>query len=118
MGENILPDRPGQACGIDTLGPFPESNQGNRYIIHISDLFSSYPEAYPAPDKKAETINRLLLERYIPTHSCMSVLLSDQGTEYVNQDLDLLFSSLNIRRIKTSPYHPMTNGLVERFTIS
>ena len=79
MGENILPDRPGQACGIDTLGPFPESNQGNRYIIHISDLFSSYPEAYPAPDKKAETISRLLLERYIPTHSCMSVLLSDQG---------------------------------------
>ena len=115
MGENILPERPGQACGIDTLGPFPESRQGNSYIIHISDLFSGYPEAYPAPDKKAETINRLLLEKYIPTHTCMSVLLSDQGTEYVNRDLDLLSASLKIRRVKTSPYHPMTNGLTERF---
>ena len=115
MGENILPERPGQACGIDTLGPFPESRQGNRYIVHISDLFSGYPEAYPAPDKKAETITRLLLEKYIPTHTCMTVLLSDQGTEYVNKDLDLLSASLKIRRVKTSPYHPMTNGLTERF---
>ena len=115
MGENILPERPGEACGVDTMGPFPESRQGNRYIVHISDLFSGYPEAYPAPDKKAETINRLILERYIPSHSCMSVLLSDQGTEYVNKDLDLLSASLNIRRVKTTPYHPMTNGLTERF---
>ena len=115
MGENILPDRPGQACGIDTLGPFPESKQGNKYIVHISDLFSGYPEAYPAPNKKAETINRLLLERYIPSHTCMTVLLSDQGTEYINRDLDLLSANLNVRRVKTSPYHPMTNGLTERF---
>ena len=115
MGENILPDRPGQACGIDTLGPFPESKQGNTYIVHISDLFSGYPEAYPAPNKKAETINRLILERYIPTHTCMSFLLSDQGGEYCNAGLDLLSASLNVRRVKTSPYHPMTNGLTERF---
>lgn len=29
MGENILPERPGEACGVDTMGPFPESRQGN-----------------------------------------------------------------------------------------
>ena len=42
-------------------------------------------------------------------------LLTDQGSSFVSELLNQLSSLLRIRRIKTSPYHPQTDGLVERF---
>ena len=42
-------------------------------------------------------------------------LLTDQGSNFVSELLNQLSSLLRIRRIKTSPYHPQTDGLVERF---
>ena len=44
-------------------------------------------------------------------------LLADQGSNFVSELLNQLSSLLRtgIRRIKTSPYHPQTDGLVERF---
>ena len=42
-------------------------------------------------------------------------LLTDQGSNFVLELLNQLSSLLRIRRIKTSPYHPQTDGLVERF---
>ena len=42
-------------------------------------------------------------------------ILSDQGTNFMSQLLRELYNLLNIRPIQTSPYHPQTDGLVERF---
>ena len=42
-------------------------------------------------------------------------VLSDQGTNFMSQLLRELYNLLNIRPIRTSPYHPQTDGLVEHF---
>ena len=42
-------------------------------------------------------------------------LLTDQGSNFVSELLNQLSSLLHIRRIKTSPYHPQTDGLVKQF---
>ena len=51
MQDLPLPNAPFQMVGIDTCGPFPESNSGNLYIITLTCHYSNYPEAYPVPDK-------------------------------------------------------------------
>ena len=33
------------------LGPLPETAQGNKYIVTVTDYFSKWPEAAPLPDK-------------------------------------------------------------------
>ena len=42
------------------------------------------------------------------------VLLTDQGTQFVGLLVDTLSRKLGIDKLKTSPYHPQSNGVVER----
>ena len=115
LQEMPIPQYPFEMVGIDTCGPFPESLQGNKYIVTIVDHFSSWPEAYAVPDKTAETVARLLLEKFFPVHACPQTILSDRGTEFVNGVIEYLLTKMKVLHIKTSPFHPQTNGKTERF---
>ena len=44
-----------------------------------------------------------------------SEILTDQGSNFTSQLLTELYQMLHIHPIRTSPYHPQTDGLVERF---
>ena len=57
-----------EIVGIDTCGPFPMSEDGNKYVCTIVDHFSGWPEAWAIPDKSAATIAKLLLDKFIPRH--------------------------------------------------
>ncbi len=43
------------------------------------------------------------------------VILSDQGTNFLSKVLTHLYKKLGISRVRTSPYHPQSNGCLERF---
>lgn len=110
-----IPSAPMEFVGIDTVGPLPRTDSGNEYICTIVDHFSGWPEAFAIPDKKAETIARVLLDEFLPRHGCPRVMLSDQGTEYCNAIIDSLSKELGISRVRTSSFHAQTNGKTERF---
>ena len=40
--------------------------------------------------------------------------MSDQGTEFCNGIIESLCVYLGIKKIQTTPYHPQSNGVVER----
>ena len=42
-------------------------------------------------------------------------ILTDQGSNFTSQLLSELYRLLHIHPIRTSPYHPQTDGLMERF---
>ena len=42
-------------------------------------------------------------------------ILTDQGSNFMSKLLAELYRLLHIHSIRTSPYHPQTDGLVERF---
>ena len=42
-------------------------------------------------------------------------ILTDQGSNFMSQLLAELHRLLGVKAILTSPYHPQTDGLVERF---
>ena len=65
-------------------------------------------------NKSARTAASKLYNDFILRFGSPESILHDQGREFENE----LFCSLNktfgISRLHTTPYHPMTNGLVER----
>jgi transposase InsO family protein len=99
---------------MDVLGPLPTTNQGMKYILVIMDYFSKWPEVFALEDQQAETIVKCLLE-VITRHGAINVLLSDQGTNFESQKVKDLCSTYGIEKRRTSPYHPMCDGMVERF---
>lgn len=58
-------DRPFDFVSLDTVGPLPCSEYGNKYILSIIDNFSRYLEMIPLPNQKAETIASAFVRRWI-----------------------------------------------------
>ena len=99
--------------GIDLVGPLPETKNGNKYIITLSDYFSKWPEAAAIPSKEATCVASFLLEVFC-RHGWPKIVLSDQGREFVNQINSCLFERTGVQHCVSSAYHPQTNGLDER----
>ena len=99
---------------MDIVGPLPRSRSGNQYILVICDYATRYPEAVPLRRTDAQHVAEELVKLFsrvgIPTE-----ILTDQGSNFTSKLLSEVYNLLHIRPIRTSPYHPQTDGLVERF---
>ena len=105
---------PFEKLAIDTCGPYPTTHAGNKYLLTFVDMYSGWPEFYAIPDRSAQTVATVILEKIIPRHGCPAVLLSDNGTEFINAMVQEVCKVLNIYRVRTSPYQPQSNGKLER----
>ena len=115
LQDMYIPKYPFECVAIDTVGPFPQSFQGNRFIINVIDMFSGWPESFATKTKSADTVAQIFLEHIIPRHSCPRVLVSDNGSEFCNAVIQQISAFFNIKHIRTSIYHPESNGKIERY---
>lgn len=100
---------------MDLVGPLPETDDGNRYLLTIVDTFSKWPMAIPLPNKRAETIAHALYRNLITVHGCPEELFSDNEATLLASATTMMCERLGIRRITSSSYAPWQNGQVERF---
>ena len=106
---------PCQDWCVDLCGPFPLSLKGNKYAVIFMDRFSRFPEAFGIPDKKAETVAKVLVEQIVCRYGCPRTLLSDRGGEFLSDLSQETYRLMNIQKLNTSGYRPQTNGMVEKF---
>lgn len=104
----------GHTISIDLIGPLPESKRHNKYICCITEYVTKNAFAVPLKSKTAEDTAEALWF-YISIYGPPKTLISDQGTEFLNSTIRQLTMTCGIDHKITSPYHPNTNGLVERF---
>ena len=106
--------RPFQRIAMDLIGPLPRTQRGNRFVLTICDYATRYPEAIALPSTEAHRISKELVGVFAHV-GIPEEILSDQGPNFMSALLEEVYRLLQIRRIRTSPYHPQTDGLVERF---
>ena len=106
---------PMQRCAMDIMGPLPPTQQGNKYILVISDYFTKWTEAYPMPDQEATTVANLLVREFICRFGIPSELHTDQGRQFESNLFKEICSLLDIEKTRTTPFHPQSDGMVERF---
>ena len=91
------------------------STSGNKHILTIIDHLAGWPEAFPIPDKSADTIVSMFNNEYLPVHMCPWYILLYNGMEFKNSLLDQVLQQLGIDRIFSAPYHPKSNSKLEVF---
>ena len=79
------------------------------------DYFSRWPEAKPLKFANAHTVATFIYEDIICRFGAPKIIQSDQGTHFVNEVVMKLTQRFRIKHSLSSPYHPQSNGLVERF---
>ena len=97
---------------LDVCDPTPD---GFRYILVIADYFSKWTEAFPIKDKCADTVADVLVDKIILRFGMPLVIHSDQGWEFENGLMKSLCNLLGCVKMRTAPYHPELDGMVERF---
>ncbi len=105
---------PFERIGMDLVGPLPKSARGHEHILVVVDYATRYPEAIPLRKATSKAIAQelfLLCSRVgIPAE-----ILTDQGTPFMSRTMADLCRLLQVKQLRTSVYHPQTDGLVERF---
>ena len=106
--------KPMQRIAMDILGPLPETDRLNKYVLVVGDYFTKWTEAFPLPNMEAETVARRLLE-FICRNGAPEYLHTDQGRNFESNLVQELCRLLGITKTRTTPYHPQSDGMVERF---
>ncbi|KAI2642954.1 Retrovirus-related Pol polyprotein [Labeo rohita] len=105
---------PFERIGMDLVGPLPKSARGHEHILVVVDYATRYPEAVPLRKATAKAVAQelfLLASRVgLPAE-----ILTDQGTPFMSRLMADFCRLLRVKQLRTTVYHPQTDGLVERF---
>lgn len=89
------------------------SESSDIYVLVVKDDLSCYCWLEPTPSANAENACAIL-SRWNRTFTTPKLLVSDQGSHFINQLMKNLASALGIIHKPTVAYLPWSNGKVER----
>ena len=104
-----IPESPWLRLHIDFAGPL----NGQYYFILV-DAYSKWPEIFQMNRITSdETIQKL--KQIFSRFGTPQILVSDNGTAFTSGTFANFCALNGIQHIKTPPFHPQSNGQVERF---
>ena len=95
---------PMERTAIDILGPLPETEDGNEYILVACDYFTKWVQVWPLPDHRAPTVARALMTDLFLPFGVPTQLHSDQGREFESRLISELCRAYEINKTRTTPY--------------
>ena len=112
--QQYLVSAPMERIALDILGPLPETNDGNRYILVVGDYFSKWTDAWAMPDTETPTIVNILVCHVFCQWGLPLHIHSDRGAQFESQLFQNLCSVFGINKTRTTAYHPQSDGMIER----
>ena len=89
-------------------------NKGNRYILTLVDYATRFPEAVPLSNIETERVAEALVDIFCRV-GLPREMLSDMGTQFTSGLMSKVSRLVSMKHLTTTPYHPICNGLVEKF---
>ena len=110
----ILTNKPLQIVTMDIAGPLPRSSKQNSYVLVMCDHFTKWVQIYPMRKIQAKDVAKRVLS-FVCQLGLPEEILTDLGTNFQATMMQQLYDILDIHGLRTSAYHPETDGLSERF---
>ena len=77
-----------------------------RYIITAIEYLTRWDEARAIKDYSATTTSCFIFDDIITRFGCPKILMSDQGTHFINKIVEALTKEFAVHHQKSKPYHP------------
>ena len=94
---------------IDYAGPIK-----GKYIFVIVDSITKKPKVFKCQKPTTKTTIKVLQELFAK-FGLPHTMVSDNGTPFISKEFENFRKLLSINHLKSAPYHPIWNELVERF---
>ncbi len=104
----LWPSRPWSRLHQDFAGPF----MGHMFLIVI-DAHSKWLEVRLMPSTTSSSVIASLLTIFAQ-FGLPATIVTDNGRNFTSAEFDAFLHNNGIKHMKSSPYHPSSNGLAER----
>uniref|UniRef100_A0A8C5H551 Gypsy retrotransposon integrase-like protein 1 n=1 Tax=Gouania willdenowi TaxID=441366 RepID=A0A8C5H551_GOUWI len=84
-------------------------------VLVVTDHFSKMAHAFPCRSQSARHVARRLWDDFFCVYGFPKRIHSDQGANFESRLMRDLLEMAGVEKSHTTPYHPMGNGVVERF---
>ena len=105
---------PFQRVAMDIFGLLKRTKSGHKYVLVIVDYATKWPEAFPLKNMTSETVVNCLID-LTARMGVPEEILTYNGANFISKTMRQFCHITSIHQIKTSPCHPQTDGMVERF---
>jgi hypothetical protein len=106
--------QPFQRWGIDLIGKLPKTTSGNQWIITAIDYATGWPIAKAIPNATEDTIAEFIYNEIYMHFGAPQEIFTDGGKNLWGGVIQKYLKKIGTLHKGTSPYHPRTNGKVER----
>ena len=86
-----------------------------KHILVVTDLFTRYAQCYVTSNQTAITVADKMVNEYFTNYGWPDKILTDRGTSFENILFKEICDLAKVKKLRTSSYHPQTNGQCERF---
>jgi len=100
---------------VDIFGPIPAFKKGNGFILVITDRFAKLTKCVALRRITAMSVASAIIDAWVSAYGPPDRILSDQGPQFMSNVFIAVMKMLGIETVRTTAYHPQTNGQVERY---
>lgn len=111
-----------QSVHIDIVGPLCQATLPGcpyplpyRYLLTCIDRATRWPEAIPLVDITASSVATAFVSGWVARFGVPLHVVTDRGSQFESELFSHLSAILGFHRIRTTSYHPQSNGIIERF---
>ena len=106
--------QPFQRWRIDLIGRLPKTLNGNRWIITAIDYATGWPIAKAIPEATDDAVAEFIYSEIYMHFGAPQEIFTDGGKNLWGSVVQKYLEKIKTLHKGTSPYHPRTNGKVER----
>ena len=106
----VIVGEPLDIVADDILSGLPVTKDGYKYVLVLADYFTKWTEPYPLKDAEATTCMRAMYNTFFSRFGLPRQIHSDQGRNFESRLFQQLCLLAGIRKSKTTPLHPQSDG--------
>ncbi|KAG5552094.1 hypothetical protein RHGRI_010249 [Rhododendron griersonianum] len=104
---------PFHTWAMDLVGPIRPASRKNRWILAATEVYTKWVEAVPLKKATGDAVAAFIKENIICRFGIPKVILSDNGTPFINHHVGSLLDEYTVDHRTSSTYYPQGNGQAE-----